>query len=135
LRKDYLVNIALWVVQVFLAVYFFSTGVIHIILPAGLPGPMGWMYDLPRIWHYVSGIAEILAGIGLILPGITRIRSHLVPLAAAGLVIVMASAAVWHLGRGEFTNIFMNVVLAALAGFVAYGRWRLSPIPSREAAG
>jgi hypothetical protein len=39
---------------------------------------------------------------------------------------------VWHIQRGEYSNIFMNLVLAALAGFVAYGRWKLVPLQDRN---
>jgi hypothetical protein len=64
---------------------------------------------------------------------LTKIQTRLTPLAGAGLVLVMVGALVWHLQRGEFQNIFFNLVLAILAGFVAYGRWRLSPLPDRTA--
>lgn len=128
-------NTLLWILQFFLGIYFFATGVIHIIVPPGLPGPMSWMYELPAGLHYISGIAEILAGLGLVLPGITRIQTRLIPLAALGLVLVMLSAAVWHLLRGEYQNIFMNLVLSALAAFVAYGRWRMLPLKSRSISG
>ncbi|MBU2604035.1 MAG: DoxX family protein [Actinobacteria bacterium] len=121
-------NKLLWLLQIVLAVYFFSTGVIHFILPAGLPAAMSWMYDLSTPLHVVSGGAEILAAIGLIVPAVTRIMPRLTPLAATGLMIVMVLAAVFHFGRAEYTNIVMNLVVAGVAGFVAYGRWRLSPI-------
>lgn len=125
-------NRLLWILQVLLGIYFFFTGIIHFIVPPGLPAPMAWMYDLSPGLHYFSGTAEILAGLGLILPGLTRIQTRLTPLAALGLVIVMAGAVVWHATRsGEFANIFMNIVLAGLAGFVAYGRWKLSPLKDK----
>lgn len=125
-------NIVLWILQVLLGIYFIFVGVTHFIVPPGLPEPMSWMYELPTWLHYLSGTAEILGGLGLILPGLTKIQTRLTPLAGAGLVLVMIGALVWHLQRGEFQNIFFNVVLAVLAGFVAYGRWRLSPLPERN---
>ncbi|MDR5683919.1 MAG: DoxX family protein [Armatimonadota bacterium] len=118
----------LWVVQVVLGIYFFVTGLIHFLVPPGLPGPMAWMYELPTTLHFVAGGAEILAGLGLILPGAIRARGELTVLAALGLVVVMLGAAAWHLWRGEYENIFMNLVLAGLAGFVAYGRWKVRPL-------
>ena len=48
------------------------------------------MYDLPAWLHWISGIAEILGGLGLILPGLFRIQTRLIPLAAGGLALVMA---------------------------------------------
>jgi putative oxidoreductase len=124
-------NSALWILQAILAVYFLITGISHFIVPPGLPAQMSWMYQLSPGLHIISGSAEILAAIGLILPGVTRIQPRLIVLAGAGLVVVMAAAAVWHLQRGEVTNIVMNLLLAVFAGFVAYGRWRILPIQER----
>lgn len=121
-------NRLLWLLQVFLAGYFFVTGIIHFTLPSGLPEAMSWMYDLSTPLHVISGGAEILAAIGLLVPALTRVMPGLTPLAAAGLVVVMILAAVFHLNRGEYANIVMNLVLAVVAGFVAYGRWRLAPV-------
>jgi len=121
-------NRALWILQVLLGVYFIFVGVTHFIVPDGLPAQMSWMYELSTGLHYFSGIAEILGGLGLILPGIFKIQTRLTPLAAAGLVLVMLGAIVWHIQRGEVSNIFFNLILGALAGFIAYGRWRLSPL-------
>lgn len=127
-------NILLWILQVLLGIFFLGTGVNHFIVPPGLPAPMAWMYDLPTSLHIFSGTAEILAGLGLILPGLTRIQTRLTPLAALGMVLVMVSAAVWHVTRGEFPNIFMNIILTGVAGFVAYGRWKLSPLKGKGAS-
>jgi len=121
-------NIVLWMLQFLLGLYFFFTGIVHFTVPSGLPAPMAWMYDLPPGLHYFSGTAEILASLGLILPGLTRIQTRLTPLAALGLVLVMLGAAVWHFSRAEYQNIVLNLILAGVAGFVAYGRWRLRPL-------
>ena len=125
-------NIVLWILQVVLGLYFLVTGVIHFVVPAGLPEQMAWMYDLPTWLHYVSGIAEILGGLGLILPGLLRRQTRLTPLAAWGLVLVMLGAVVYHITRGEYTNIVINLVLAALLAFVGYGRQRLAPLTDRS---
>jgi putative oxidoreductase len=124
-------NILLWVLQIFLGVYFIAIGVLHFIVPAGLPPQMSWMYDLSPALHAVSGTAEILGGLGLILPALTKIQTRLIPLAAAGLAVVMVMAAVYHLQRGEMQNIFLNLLNAAVLSFVAYGRWRLKPLKER----
>lgn len=124
-------NVILWVLQIVLGVYFFVTGIVHFILPPGLPEPMAWMYELSPTLHLLSGAAEILGGLGLILPGLTRIQTPLTPLAAFGLCLVMLGAALWHLARGEYPNILMNLFLLALCAFIAYGRWRLHPLRRR----
>jgi hypothetical protein len=67
------------------------------------------------------------------LPAVTRIQTRLVPLAASGLVLVMIGAMMYHITRGEFTNLGFNLLLALLLAFVAYGRWKLVPHTDRNA--
>ena len=124
-------NIFLWILQVVLGLYFFAIGIIHFIIPPGLPGTMAWMYELTPTLHYISGTAEILGGLGLILPAVTRIQTRLVPMAALGLSLVMAGAIVYHATRGEYQNIALNITLLATSAFVAYGRWKLKPLEDR----
>ena len=126
-------NILLWVLQIFLGIYFIFTGVIHFIVPDGLPALMAWMYELDPALHWFSGIVEIIAGIGLILPGLLKIQPRLTVYAALLLVATMLGATFWHLTRGETSNIGMNILLGVLAAFVAYGRWKLSPLPDKNA--
>ena len=72
-----------------------------------------------------------ICGLGLILPGMTKIRPILTSLAAAGLVLVMIGAIIWHAGRSETQQIGQNVLFALLLGFIAYGRWKLEPLPGK----
>ena len=127
-------NKLLWVLQFLLGIYFIAIGIAHFIVPPGLPPPMAWMYELSTGAHTFIGIVEILGGLGLILPGLTRIQTRLTPLAALGLLLVMTGAVVYHVSRNEFSNLFMNIILGGLAGFVAYGRWKLSPLKDKRAA-
>lgn len=126
-------NRALWILQIVFGVYFVAIGVLHFIVPDGLPETLAWMYDLSDTLHVISGLAEILGGLGLILPAVTGIMPKLVPLAAAGLMLVMVGAVIYHLGRGEVLNIVLNLVMIALLGFVAYGRSRAHPHTPRAA--
>lgn len=122
-----------WVLQIALGVFFIAMGVIHFVLPDNLPGPLGWMYDLSPLLQYISGTAEILGGLGLILPAATRVMPILTPLAAIGLALVMVGASVWHGDRGEVRNVITNLVVAAILIFVASYRWRIES-RSAEAA-
>ena len=121
-----------WVVQVVLGIYFVAIGVMHFAVPEGLPEQMAWMYDLPTWVHVASGAAEILGGIGLVIPAATRIRPHLTPLAAAGLAVVMVLAALWHVPRGEVANVVVTLVLAVILAWLARVRWRSHPIAPRR---
>lgn len=127
-------NALLWSLQIVLGLYFVAIGGLHFVVPAGLPDALSWMYALPAGLHAVSGGAEILGGLGLILPGLLRVRTGLTPWAALGLALVMVGAAVWHVGRGEYGNLVGNGGLFALTAFLAYARWRLRPLRGRPRA-
>jgi putative oxidoreductase len=129
LRGNRPLNRSLWGLQIVLGVYFMLVGVVHFVVPGGLPGLLSWMYELPDALHIISGTADILGGLGLILPGLSRIQPGLTVWAAAGLLIVMIPAAFWHLGRGELVNVLINLALVGLLGFLVYGRARRSPLP------
>ena len=73
-------NRFLWVLQWLLGIYFVVVGVMHFVVPEGLPAQMEWMYDLPTWLHVVSGTAEIAGGIGLVAPQLAGIRRELTPL-------------------------------------------------------
>ena len=124
-------NILLWVLQVLLALAFAAHGVLFLSPPADLLAVMNEM--LPTWFRLFLGVVEVLAAIGLILPGITRFMPRLVPLAAAGIMIVMISATILHTTRGEYRSAATTVVLLVLATFVAYMRWRMKPILPRAA--
>jgi hypothetical protein len=77
------------------------------------------------------GVVEVLGALGLVLPGLLRIRPDLTPLAAAGLVIIMIGATVTSLKMG-FAAALIPLVVGLLLAFVAYGRWKLAPISPRS---
>jgi hypothetical protein len=68
-----------------------------------------------------------LGAIGLILPAVTGIWSWLTPVAASGLVLTMVGAMITHARRGEFSGMWVNLVLLLLALFVAFGRFVVVP--------
>lgn len=123
---------ALWIVQVLLALAFLAAGFMKLATPVDqLAQSMVWVNDVPVWLVKFIGLAELAGGLGLILPALTRIQPQLTPLAGAGLALDMIFAAIFHLSRGEFGFIVPNIVLLALAAFVAYGRWKVAPIAPR----
>ena len=117
-------NVALWIVQGLLAALFLFAGGAKLVMSLDqMAGPVA----LPGWFLRFIGVAEVLGALGLILPGLLRVRLGLTPLAAAGLVIIMIGATVVGLVGGMVVVALMNVVVALLAAFVAYGRWRLAP--------
>lgn len=89
---------------------------------------MGWVEDFAQGQIRIIGMLEVLGAIGLILPGLLNIWPILTPLAGVGLVLTMVGAIITHVRRQEYPFIVMNLVLLALAAFVAYGRFVLVPL-------
>ena len=123
-------NIALWILQVLLAAYFLWHGWLFVAPPAEFVEMMNASID-PGFRIFV-GVAELLAAAGLILPGVTRILPWLIPLAAAGLMIVTVSATILHLSRGEIGSAISAAVFFVLVTLVAYMRWKVKPISPRQ---
>jgi hypothetical protein len=126
-------NIFLWVLQVLLAAAFFAHGVLLLAPPADMVELLN--ATMSPAFRIFLGAAEVLAAIGLIAPATTRISPWLISCAAAGLVIVMIGATVLHVQRGETQAAITTACLLAAAAVVAYGRWKVTPIAPRVAAG
>ena len=123
-------NVALWIVQVLLGLLFIFSGGMKLVLPLDqLTGPVA----LPGAFMRFIGVAELAGGLGLILPGLVRIRTGLTPLAAVGLVIIMIGAVVITLIGREVMGAVISLVVGILAAFVAYGRWKLVPLSGSRA--
>lgn len=127
-------NIALWIVQILLALVFTASALPRLFLPIEqLPAQMAWALDVnPLLMVRLPAFAEILGAIGLIVPSVVRIQPKLTVWAAYGLALVMVLAVIFHITRGEYGNIVSNIVLLALSLFVAYGRSKLVPIAPRQ---
>jgi len=125
-------NIALWALQALLAAAYLAHGWLMVSPPAELLAIMN--EQLGEGFRLFIGVAELLAAAGLILPGVTRILPKLTALAAAGLMIVMSSATVLHVFRGENGSAVSAAVLFVLVTFVAYARWKVQPTAARKRA-
>jgi hypothetical protein len=125
-------NIVLWILQVLLAAAFFAHGLLFLSPPPDIAVQMD--ATLPRWFQLFLGLAEVLAGVGLVLPGVTRIMPWLVTWAAVGVAFVSVSATVFHLVRAEWSSAGITLVLFAMAAWVAYMRHRVLPIGVRRAA-
>jgi uncharacterized membrane protein YphA (DoxX/SURF4 family) len=125
-------NRVLWILQVLLALAFFAHGVMFLFPPAEVAQQMAAV--IPRWFQLFLGVAEVLAAIGLTLPGWTRIQPWLTSWAAAGLMIVMVCATVLHVSRGETSSAITTAILFVLLTFVAYERWKVRPISPRAKA-
>jgi hypothetical protein len=126
-------NIALWSVQGLLALTFVGTGLWKLATPIPeLASQMPWMGQVSPAFLQATAALDLLGGLGVLLPSLTRIKPRLAVLGALGCVGLMAGAIIFHVQRGEAANTPFNFFLAALAAFVAWGRLRKAPIAPRS---
>jgi uncharacterized membrane protein YphA (DoxX/SURF4 family) len=125
-------NITLWVLQALLAVAFLAHGLLFLFPPANMVELMNSL--IPPAFRMFLGVAEVLAAIGLTVPGLTRIQPWLIACAAAGLMVIMVGATVLHMQRSEVGSAITTAILFALLAFVAYLRWKVIPIRPRTVA-
>ena len=120
-QRKLITSSILWTVQGVLALMFLFAGGMKLILPiqllvAQMPMP------LPGLFVRFIGLAELAGGLGLILPGLLRIRPVLTPLAALGLVLDMIGATAYNLISGQIGSAVVTVVLGLICVAIAYGR-------------
>jgi hypothetical protein len=127
------VNVALWIVQVLLALLFLFAGGIKLVtpieemlqqMPLALPG---WFLRF-------TGVVEVLGAVGLVLPWLLGVWPVLTPLAALGLMIVMIGAVVFTMSAVDAAMALIPLIVGLSCAFVAYGRWRLTPAPASSRA-
>jgi hypothetical protein len=119
----------LWTFQALLALLFLFAGVTKLVTPADKLAAMAPQFSV-NFMRFI-GVVEALGGLGMVLPGLLKIKTGLTPLAAAGLVIVMIGAVVVSYQMLGMKGIAVPLVTGIVAAFVAYGRWRMVPLPER----
>lgn len=124
----------LWIIQILLGLLFVFAGgsklVMSIEVMHDLARQSG-QTPLPGMLLRFIGVAELLGGLGLVLPGLLRIRPGLTPLAAAGLLIIMIGATVITMSSGPAAAGLFPLIVCLLLLFVIYGRSKLVPINPR----
>src|SRR6266567_7160324 len=126
-------NLVLWSVQGFLALFFLAAGAPKLI-GRGLARWTGFS-DLPRLLVVFIGFTEVLGAAGLVLPMATGIVPWLTPLAAIGLALIVLMAAGFHLRADERLNALESGIWASIAAVIAIGRWDLVPTHAHAPAG
>ena len=123
-------NVGLWVLQILLGLFMaVASGLPKLIVPIEmLPMPI----PIPGPLLVFIGVAEIAGGLGLILPGLLKLRPGLTPLAAAGLGLVAIGGMAYQLAAGEPGNAVFALAIAVLCALVGYGRWQVAPHRARS---
>ena len=123
-------NIILWILQVLLAALFAWHGMLFLSPPPELVEIMEKEFSL---WFRIFlGVAEVLAAIGLTVPGILRIQPRMIPVTALCLMTLMVFATVHHVMRGENSSAATTALILAVLGFVGYMRWKIKPVTDRK---
>lgn len=119
-------NIALWIIQALLAFVFLAAGAMKLVKSkTELEQQQGMGYVTERSAQEMKliGLAEVLGGVGLIVPWLLNILPILTPIAAAGLTMIMLGAIVIHVRRKESVLFVTGLTLLTL--IVAIARFRM----------
>ncbi len=116
---------SLWTAQVLLSASLLWAAGMKLFQPIEkLSAMWPWTGQVSPAVVTFTGLVDLLAALGLVLPMLFSIRPKLTGIAALGLVLLMICATVFHVLRGEVSLIGANIVFSALAAFVAWGRFR-----------
>lgn len=125
-------NVGLWAAQILLGLAFCLFGFMKLTAPiAELSKTMPWTGQLPLAFVRSIGVIDILGGLGVLLPAVTRILPWLTVWAAIGCTVLQVLAIAFHSSRGEFQVLPLNFILLPLAVFILWGRARKLPIRAR----
>jgi uncharacterized membrane protein YphA (DoxX/SURF4 family) len=116
-------NITLWVIQIILGLAFIIAGSMKAFQYEKSKANLPWVKDSSKGLVIFIGVAEILGGLGIIVPQATGILTGLTPLSAIGIAVIMILAGGFHIKRKENKAIWLNLIFLLLALFIAYGRW------------
>ncbi|HUA02178.1 MAG TPA: DoxX family protein [Candidatus Aquilonibacter sp.] len=123
-------NVVLWVIQALLALVFLFAGGVKLVIPIAA---MAKQIGLPGWFLRFIAVCEVMGALGLLLPGITRIRMGLTSLAASGLVVIMVGATWISATKVSARSALSPLVVGLLAAFVAYARTSLAPLRQKTA--
>lgn len=115
--------IAYFIVAGLTALVFIAAGTMKTLRPKDTLAAAGMTYveDFTGWQVKLIGLAEVLGGIGLILPMALNIAPVLSPIAGVGLAIVMIGAIAVHVRRKEkFTPSFVLLILSAASAVLGF---------------
>lgn len=124
-------HIGLWIAQGLLAIAFIMAGFMKLSMPIEdlATNGMSFVNSFSEGMVRFIGISEVLGALGLILPALLRIKPVLTPIAASALALVMVLAAIYHISQSEPP--LPNIILFAIAAFIAWGRLKKVPIQAK----
>jgi len=118
-------SIALWSAQIILALGLIFGSIMKLAQSVEkLSTTWPWAGQVPPALVKITGVIDLLGALGLILPTLLNIKPRLTSLAAVGVIVLMICASIFHIARGEGSQIGINVFFGLLAAFIAWGRFK-----------
>jgi DoxX-like family len=122
-------RVSLWVAQILLALTLVGGAIWKFITPIDeMAKMMPWVGEVAPSFFYSTAAFDLLGGLGVILPSLTRIQPRLTVYAAFGVLALMACAIAFHVSRGEAKDTPFNFIVVGLCLFVAWGRSSKAPL-------
>lgn len=125
-------NTALWILTSLLGIAFLAGGLGQILMSKAKYRSLGasqhWVDDFSVGHIKAIGTTKLVGVTGLIVPGVLGVATALVPLAASGLMLLMAGAGTTRFRRNEWKLMLGDVTFLLLFAFVAWGRFSLEPL-------
>ena len=125
------IHITLWIAQVVFAALLVMGAVMKFMPIEKIAPMMPWMGQVSPLTVRLLGLLDLFGAIGLIIPALLRIKPQLTAWAALCIIALMISASIFHVSRGEASAIGFNIFSALIAAFIAWGRFKKSPILSK----
>jgi len=125
-------HVILWIAQVALAAFMITGALLKFMPIEQIAAMMPWTGQLPPLMVRLLGFVDLLGALGLILPALLHIKPQVTPWTATGVIVLMLCAIIFHVSRGEAAVIGVNIVTAFIALFIAWGRFKIAPISSRQ---
>lgn len=127
-----ILHLILWTAQLLLAAGLAWAASMKLFQPVEkLSAMWPWTGQVGHGLVVFTGIADLCAALGLVLPAWLRIAPRLTPVTAVAVVVLMLCAGIFHIVRGEVSVIGVNLFFAAVAVFIAWGRWKKVPVLPR----
>lgn len=123
-----ILQISLWSVQTLAAFILF--GFQKLLMPAEALAAMWqsrWPVEHSTVLRF-TGFLDVVGGIGVLLPALTRIQPRLTVFAALGCTLLQVCAIIFHATRGEFAALPLNFILLPLVAFILWGRGKRAPV-------
>ncbi|MGC0143517.1 DoxX family protein [Pseudactinotalea sp. Z1732] len=127
-------HITLWIIAGLLSAAYLIGGASQLLMSKekyrSYAESQHWVDDFTPGHIKAIGVIKIVGAVGLVLPAAVNVAPVLVPVAACGLMLVMAGAATTRFRRSEWKFLIGDLVFLSLFALVAWGRFSLEPFGS-----